>query len=158
MVIKHLKRGYDAITREHLVIFLVLLTAIILFNSFDFGYTGLTTREQCTFEGYSCCDDGYGEGIHYNYLDDSCLQKQGCYDLCGGNSVTGGTFWNDFLDLFKRDVRGYLSPIPLDYTAQAALNAVDIPLQMNVGENLNLPGDFSHTFSCDVSPTNVCII
>src|SRR3989338_5063519 len=125
MVIKHLKRGYDAITREHLVIFLVLLTAIILFNSFDFGYTGLTTREQCTFEGYSCCDDGYGEGIHYNYLDDSCLQKQGCYDLCGGNSVTGGTFWNDFLDLFKRDVRGgYTSNNVLD--ARALLQGANL--------------------------------
>src|SRR3989344_1396736 len=155
MVIKHLKRGYDAITKEHLVIFLVLLTAIILFNSFDFGYTGLTTREQCTFDGYSCCDKGYGEGIHYNYLDDSCLKEQGCYDSCGGNSVTGGTFWNDFLDLFKRDVRGYVNP---SSTAQQILDDANIPGQIVVGDNFNLPGDPSGIFSWETSPTNVCII
>ena len=37
-------RIYDQIKREHLFVFLVLLSALIVFNSFDdqFGYTGLT--------------------------------------------------------------------------------------------------------------------
>jgi len=37
-------RIYDRIKREHLFVFLVLLSALIVFNSFDdqFGYTGLT--------------------------------------------------------------------------------------------------------------------
>ena len=38
-------RFYDSIKREHLFVFLVLLSALVIFNSFDeqFQYTGLAT-------------------------------------------------------------------------------------------------------------------
>ena len=94
------------------MIFLVFLTAIILFNSFDFGYTSLATQEQCRTL-YSCCDAGYGEGQHYYNLDESCFERGQCFDSCLGNAITGRgvfdnfrLFFSDFFSAFKGDAKG----------------------------------------------------
>ncbi|HLC57961.1 MAG TPA: hypothetical protein VJH95_05280, partial [Candidatus Nanoarchaeia archaeon] len=111
-MISKIKRGYDKISREHVVIFLVFLTAIILFNSFGLGYTGLVVKERCESYNYGCCDAGYGEGIHYNYLDDSCLTGRECWNSCYGNKITGRDVFENlrlvssFFGIFEGGVRG----------------------------------------------------
>ena len=46
---------YNKITKEQLFVFLALLSAVILFNYFDFGYTGLVTSD---------------EDLEFNFLED----------------------------------------------------------------------------------------
>lgn len=145
---------YDKIQKEHLVIFLVFLTAIILFNSFDFGYTGLATQEQCRTI-YSCCDAGYGEGRHYYNLDGSCFDGGQCFDSCSGNSITGKgvfenfrLFFSDFFSAFKSDVRGAGGAVPrMNYDVDGNGQRIEIDAllgtypgyRLAVGDKLPLP-------------------
>ena len=73
---------YNKIKKEHVFIFLILLTMLILFNYFDFGYSGLITKRTCYNEGYSCCNINEGEGFNYFSLDESCPPNQRCYESC----------------------------------------------------------------------------
>jgi len=111
-----LKKLYDSIQKEHLLVFLIVLTALVLFNSFDVDtYTGLAVQEQCIASGYSCCSEGAGQGIHYPYLDDTCYMGADCWSSCGlapkSNSLTGEgvldtsrNFFFQLIDFFRRDV------------------------------------------------------
>ncbi|MBU2634225.1 MAG: hypothetical protein KJ674_03185 [Nanoarchaeota archaeon] len=106
---------YSKIKKEHLFIFLILLATIILFNYFNFDYTGLVTKRTCYNEGYSCCDLNEGEGFNYFSLDESCSSGMGCYDSCKYNEVknlvTGDVGFIDavvdwFKGFFEKDVVG----------------------------------------------------
>ena len=110
---------YNKIKKEHLFIFLVLFTALVLFTYFDnsFNYTGLTTKNICTDKGYECCTEG--KGTNYFSLDYSCPQDKECWSSCSKqvkefNLITSSavldSVWNPikdfFMNLFKREVRG----------------------------------------------------
>ena len=109
---------YKHIKKEHLFIFLVLFTAIVLFTYFEeFNYTGLTARNTCTDKDYECCSEG--EGTNYFSLDYSCPNNQQCWSSCSekikeNNLITTSAVWdsswnsikNFFINLFKKDVVG----------------------------------------------------
>src|SRR3989344_634500 len=109
---------YNKIKKEHLFIFFVLFTALVLFTYFDnsFNYTGLTTKNICTDKGYECCTEG--KGTNYFSLDYSCPQDKECWSSCSEqvkefNLITSSavldSVWNPikefFMNLFKREVR-----------------------------------------------------
>src|SRR3989344_1381574 len=73
---------YNRIKKEYLFIFLALFTALVLFTYFDnsFNYTGLTTKNTCTDQGYQCCTEG--QGTNYFSLDYSCSNNQQCWTSC----------------------------------------------------------------------------
>ena len=109
---------YKHIKKEHLFIFLVLFTAIVLFTYFEeFNYTGLTARNTCTDKDYECCSEG--EGTNYFSLDYSCQNNQQCWSSCSkkikeNSLITTSAVWdsswnsikNFFINLFKKDVVG----------------------------------------------------
>jgi len=113
----NLKKFYENIKKEHLFVFLVILVSLILFNYFNFEYTGLTvSQDSCYDKGYSCCSPSLGQGNYYFSLDNTCSQDQECWDYCqnseqkqGGLITTGATFKesvNDFFDEFKKVISG----------------------------------------------------
>ena len=73
---------YSKIKKEHLFIFIVILIALIFFNYFNFGYTGLAVKNTCYGEGYSCCAQGTGQGDYYFSLDDTCNTNEQCWSSC----------------------------------------------------------------------------
>src|SRR3989344_3130784 len=110
---------YKHIKKEHLFIFLVLFTALVLFTYFneDFNYTGLVVKESCTGKGYQCCNEG--EGVNYFSLDDSCRNNQQCWASCSeqlkeSNLITSSAvldnIWNPirnfFVKLFSKEAVG----------------------------------------------------
>ena len=90
---------------------------MVLFNYFNFEYTGLTVSyDSCYNKGYSCCSSGSGQGDYYFSLENTCSQGQECWDYCqnseqkqGGLITTRATFQesvNDFFDEFKKVFTG----------------------------------------------------
>ncbi|MFH1209193.1 MAG: MopE-related protein [archaeon] len=97
---------YHKIKKEHVFIFLILLTALILFDYFDFGYSGLITKRTCYSEGYSCCNLEEGKGFNHFSLDESCSYGKRCYESCkveeSKNLVTGNAgFIDSIVNFFK---------------------------------------------------------
>ncbi|MEK6932753.1 MAG: hypothetical protein AABW56_03075, partial [Nanoarchaeota archaeon] len=99
---------YDNIKKEHLFIFLIILTALILFSYFDFGYTGLAVKntDSCTNQGYSCCLQGNGDGSYYFSLDDTCSVGKECWSSCQASYdkkslVSGYSVFTDAFDAVK---------------------------------------------------------
>jgi cysteine-rich repeat protein len=107
---------YKHIKKQHLFIFLVLFTAIVLFTYFDeFNYTGLTTKGICEEQGYECCTEG--KGTNYFSLDYSCSENQQCWSSCSEtqtNLITTGAVWENiwnpikdfFNNLFRKEIVG----------------------------------------------------
>ena len=109
---------YNKIKKEHVFIFLVIFTALVIFNYFDeFNYTGLVVKESCYDKGYSCCFSDEGEGMNYFSLDDTCKGDKGCWEYCerseAKNLITGDVGFIDsiidwFKNLFKKKAVGEL--------------------------------------------------
>src|SRR3989344_3845039 len=110
---------YKLIKKEHLFIFLALFTALVLFTYFNeyFNYTGLTTKNTCTDQGYQCCIEG--QGTNYFSLDNTCNNNEQCWTSCTENiketnvmttSAVINDIWSPikdfFIKLFSREVRG----------------------------------------------------
>ncbi|MEK6906951.1 MAG: hypothetical protein AABW45_00305, partial [Nanoarchaeota archaeon] len=101
-----LKKLYNNTKKEHLFIFLAILTALILFQFFgNFGYTGLTVRDTCYDLGYSCCYPGAGQGNNYFSLDNTCSQGDGCWDYCSSNLLTTKATFKDSFNKYFSDFK-----------------------------------------------------
>ena len=101
-----LKKIYDSIKREHLFVILVILTALVLFNYFNFEYTGSVVQEKsCYQNGYSCCSSGDGLGNYYFSLDNSCSDNYECWDSCQDTVITAKATLIDSLSGFFDNVK-----------------------------------------------------
>ena len=109
---------YSKITKQHLIAFLVLFSALVLIQYFSIdSYSTLSIKENCYSEGFSCCSQKNGNGARYFSLDDTCSESFSCFESCKsekaissslnsitGNSiasVTGNSVSSFFSDLWK---------------------------------------------------------
>ena len=118
---------YNKIKKEHVFIFLILFSALVIINYFVPGaYTSYTTAETCSNQGYECCSINEGEGVYHFSLDRTCSKSKECWDSCPAeiNEITGnaaagdvGSFlsgiWSSIASIFKKEaVGGFTSGCP----------------------------------------------
>src|SRR3989344_1585787 len=118
---------YNKIKKEHVFVFLILFSALVIINYFVPGaYTSYTTAETCSKQGYECCSINEGEGVYHFSLDRTCSKSKECWDSCPaeineitGNTVAGdvGSFlsgiWSSIASIFKKEaVGGFNSQCP----------------------------------------------
>jgi hypothetical protein len=102
---------YKGIKKEHVFIFLVLFSGLVLINYFlPDSYTGYVSLDSCSSNGYECCNVNEGEGVYHFSLDDSCPQSQECWDSCptkSTNQITGNSVftsaWNWITSIFTKE-------------------------------------------------------
>ena len=94
-----------------IIFFIILLAALILFQYFNFSYTGLNVKATCYSQGYSCCLQGTGQGNNYFSLDNSCNLNERCWDSCSSNIITKKALSIDSLNKFFDDVKQGISKI-----------------------------------------------
>ena len=144
---------YEKIKKEYLFIFIVLLTALILFSYFDFSYTSLAAKEvnTCGSKGYSCCLQGTGKGVSYFSLDDTCSKNYECWDYCEqsytkNSLITGYAFFDDvknfFNNIFGQKIVGFdpVTSVPSELIATPVIGTstkIDLKWKDNSNDETN---------------------
>jgi len=105
---------YRKIKKEHIFIFLVLFSGLVLINYFlPDAYTGYASLNTCSDQGYECCNVNEGEGVYHFSLDESCPQSQECWNSCptkSTNQITGNSIftstWDWINSIFTKETIG----------------------------------------------------
>src|SRR3989338_1390452 len=133
-----LLRIYDRIKREHLFVFLVLLSALIVFNSFDdqFGYTGLTVGVANNYVTGNSFIDTIGKYIKNPFTTKGAIPKVSCdyngpdeviIPLCSANP---SCWWDSDSGLCRSTESTDVGAIP-----------TEIPLSVILDKRSMLPGE-----------------